>query len=277
MQQKIGKRLGKGATASIYQWGEHHAIKLFKKVIPLEFVQTEFKNTQIVQKTGLPVPDMEEIVQHKDRHGIIMKLLDGPILWDLMNFQPEKGADHIRIFADLHVSTNSTSAAGLDDLKDRIGGMISKLDSISGTTKALVFDILKDLPSGETICHSDFHPLNIIMTSNGPYIIDWTRAAKGDPLADVATTSLLASDYAVLEEIPSQKTFENLYGPAITSYLKGYFQSRDIPFEMLERWKVPILASRISGAALYDATGEIQKTLIKRLQKQLSLVQRQCH
>lgn len=273
MQQKLGKLIGKGKTASIYQWGQHHALKLFDKAIPLQSVQSEFKNTQIVSKTGLPVPDVEEIIQYNDRHGIVMSLLDGPILWDLMNSQSGNSTDHIRIFAYLHVSVNAASARDLDALNDRMNDNISKLDCIPTATKTSVLDILKDLPDGETICHSDFHPLNIIMTSKGPYIIDWIRAAKGDPLADVANTLLLASDYAVLDEIPNQKTVENLYGPALPSYLKGYFQHRDIPFGMLELWKVPIFASRIYAVTFHDSSVEIQKILLKRLQKQLSLVQ----
>ena len=273
MQQNLGKLIGKGATAEIYQWGQNHAIKIFDKAIPLQFVQTEFKNTQIAGRAGLPVPDVEEIIQRNDRHGIIMSLLDGPILWDLMNSQTENGADHIRIFADLHKSIHAASATGLDALHERVSRAISQLDSISDNTKSMVLDILKALPEGETICHSDFHPLNIMMTSKGPYIIDWSRAAKGDPLADVATTMMLASDFVSLEEIPTQKTFKNLYGPAITSYLEDYFQNGKIPFEILELWKVPIYASRISTAAFLDSAAEIQKMLMERLQKQISLVQ----
>jgi aminoglycoside phosphotransferase (APT) family kinase protein len=37
----------------------------------------------------------------------------------------------------------------------------------------------------------DFHPLNVMLSSNGPVVVDWTRASRGDPLVDVAATWVL--------------------------------------------------------------------------------------
>jgi len=45
--------------------------------------------------------------------------------------------------------------------------------------------------SGDTLLHMDFHPLNVMLSSEGPVVLDWTRASRGDPLVDVATTWVL--------------------------------------------------------------------------------------
>jgi aminoglycoside phosphotransferase (APT) family kinase protein len=37
----------------------------------------------------------------------------------------------------------------------------------------------------------DFHPLNVMLSSEGPMVVDWTRASRGDPLVDVAATWVL--------------------------------------------------------------------------------------
>jgi len=40
----------------------------------------------------------------------------------------------------------------------------------------------------------DLHPLNVILSSEGPIVLDWTNAVGGDPIVDVvATWALLAS------------------------------------------------------------------------------------
>jgi aminoglycoside phosphotransferase (APT) family kinase protein len=46
-------------------------------------------------------------------------------------------------------------------------------------------------PHGEAVCHGDLHPGNVIMSPQGPVIIDWIDASRGDPLADVARSVLL--------------------------------------------------------------------------------------
>jgi hypothetical protein len=44
---------------------------------------------------------------------------------------------------------------------------------------------------GERFLHMDLHPLNIILSSKGPIVIDWTNAARGNPMVDVAATWVL--------------------------------------------------------------------------------------
>lgn len=47
------------------------------------------------------------------------------------------------------------------------------------------------LGSGDTVVHMDLHPLNVLMATDGPVVIDWTNAARGDAAVDIATTWIL--------------------------------------------------------------------------------------
>jgi aminoglycoside phosphotransferase (APT) family kinase protein len=50
-------------------------------------------------------------------------------------------------------------------------------------------DWLPEAPiAGDALLHRDLHPLNVLMTSNGPVVIDWANAARGDASYDVADT-----------------------------------------------------------------------------------------
>ncbi|MFD0555751.1 phosphotransferase family enzyme [Stackebrandtia endophytica] len=44
------------------------------------------------------------------------------------------------------------------------------------------------LGEGAAILHLDLHPLNVIVTDDGPHVIDWTNVDSGDPASDVADT-----------------------------------------------------------------------------------------
>ncbi|MGH3647754.1 MAG: phosphotransferase [Micromonosporaceae bacterium] len=47
------------------------------------------------------------------------------------------------------------------------------------------------------ILHLDLHPENVILTDQGPYLIDWRNATEGDPWLDVALTALILGQVAV--------------------------------------------------------------------------------
>jgi Kae1-associated kinase Bud32 len=36
------------------------------------------------------------------------------------------------------------------------------------------------------VVHGDFHPLNIILSADGPVVIDWSNGGEGDPMEDIA-------------------------------------------------------------------------------------------
>jgi aminoglycoside phosphotransferase (APT) family kinase protein len=40
----------------------------------------------------------------------------------------------------------------------------------------------------DVLLHRDLHPQNVILTQNGPVLIDWEGAARGPAIADVAMT-----------------------------------------------------------------------------------------
>ncbi|MCP4579791.1 MAG: phosphotransferase [Deltaproteobacteria bacterium] len=193
---------------------------------------------------------------------------------ELIQTQTEKTVDYAHILADLQFAVNSTPAAGLGSLSKTLTNIIEQLAIIPDTIKSSVYTILKELPNGEAMCHWDFHASNIIMSLKGPFIIDWMGAKKGDPLADVAKTWSIYTDYTVPSEIPTYETLENNYGPFLAAYLKRYFKRGTIPFETLELWKVPIIANRIFEVGFHPSAAEKQELILSRLRKQLSLVRR---
>ncbi|MBN1094319.1 phosphotransferase [Blastococcus sp. TML/M2B] len=46
---------------------------------------------------------------------------------------------------------------------------------------------------GDALLHLDLHPDNVLLTADGPVVIDWTNAARGRPEVDVADAWLAMS------------------------------------------------------------------------------------
>lgn len=68
---------------------------------------------------------------------------------------------------------------------------INTTEAIKEKEKQIVIDILNTLPEGNVICHYDFHPGNIILSTDGPIIIDWMNVLVGNQAADVTRSSMM--------------------------------------------------------------------------------------
>ena len=124
----------------------------------------EARIMRYVAEQGFPVPRIEEV--RADGAEIIMERIDGPVMVDAMVRPPWKLAAHMRLLADLH----------------------DRLHEIEGP------DWLPVMPDGgDRLLHLDLHPLNVIMSPNGPVVVDWPNARRGHPLVDVALTFALVS------------------------------------------------------------------------------------
>ena len=52
---------------------------------------------------------------------------------------------------------------------------------------------LRQVGDGDALLHLDLHPENVVLTADGPFIIDWSNAAAGPPELDVADAWLVLS------------------------------------------------------------------------------------
>ena len=60
------------------------------------------------------------------------------------------------------------------------GGMLPKHFA------AGILTLIDRLPSGDRLCHGDLNPGNVIMTAEGPRLIDWTEAKRAPAVFDLA-------------------------------------------------------------------------------------------
>lgn len=106
---------------------------------------------------------------------------------------------------------------------------------------------LDEIPEDTGLCHGDFHPDNILMTTEGPIVIDWVDATRGNPLADVTRTSLLLTVGALPPgtSAPARRLMEAMRRWFRAAYMRRYFQRRPGDRQQLTAWQPVIAAARL--------------------------------
>jgi len=179
--------LAKGTTADVYAWGEGRVLKLFTERTPWH--ANEVAATRAAHKARLPVPEvMDGLIEVGQREGIVFERVDGPIMTEYLQDHPDQVEDCARQAAELQARIHATEASELPPLIEILHWSIAQADPLEDATRRAVLDLLGGLPGGESLCHNDFHPSNIIVSGRGLVVIDWAIGTRGNPLADHART-----------------------------------------------------------------------------------------
>lgn len=113
---------------------------------------------ELARSHGFPVPHIREVRPD----ALVLERIAGRTMGQAMAGAPWALRRHVRCLADLH---------------DRL--------------HAIPFD-------GGSLLHFDLHPDNVLLSPDGPVVIDWTNAHGGDPASDVAMTWVILETSAGL-------------------------------------------------------------------------------
>ena len=140
---------------------------------------------------GAPVPEVFDV----SGADIVMALAAGPTMVDVLIRRPWTVGAQARLLARLHDQVHAVPA--LDWLPAPFGdgtetgaarGGDAEGDDAGGDGNGR-----EDAAPGGVLLHRDLHPMNVILTADGPRIIDWEGAARGPAVADVAMTWVIVA------------------------------------------------------------------------------------
>lgn len=129
-----------------------------------------------VRSEGFPAPEVFDVSD--DGREMVRERIDGPTMVEHGVTRPWRIPTMGRELAGLHVARHRLAAPSW--LPQAPFGL------------------------GYRLVHLDLHPLNVLIGRDGPIVIDWTNAARGEPLADVALTwALIAAGEVTARHLPS--------------------------------------------------------------------------
>jgi len=274
---KRGQIVGLGRTAEILAWNEKQVLKLFRQGWSLSAVEWEESVARAVSDAGLPVPAVYGLVEVEGRHGIVYERVDGPSMLKELISKPERLEHFANLFARLHTQVHALHIRGLPSQRQQLEKKIHNAKPLSENRRNAALKALRKLPDDDVLCHGDFHPDNILMSTEGPVVIDWNDATRGSSYADIARTLLLLhtpedllADYINQRfELPSKlvgKQIRSIINSFINIYMSQYAKIRSTSSEEIELRRLPIAAARLSEGITEEENRllSIVKTLLKQ-------------
>jgi hypothetical protein len=240
------KPLALGRTAEVYDWGGDRVLKLYFDWCPPHWVENESKVARAVVAAHIPTPAALEIIEVDGRRGIVYERVTGISMLQDMNARPWTSLRHARSLAELQAKINMLSVPGLFPYKDGLMNAIRSAPHLSADLRASVLDLLPALPEGDRLCHGDFHPGNVMLTGNGPVVIDWMAACIGNPWADFTRTSLLLTigpKGAGKQLSPIVRLVIDLFHLV---YVRRYLELLPDPQNERRKWRPVIAAARLN-------------------------------
>ncbi len=242
----LDKPIAYGRTAEVYAWGNKQVLKLFYDWYEFKNIEYEQRIAQAVHASGLTVPLVGEIIRIKDRTGLIYQRIDGFTMEEMLPLKLWRVHHYARQLAGLQAEMHAnTLHAELPGQRERLTEKINRAESLSDDLRDRTLAALESMPEGSRLCHGDFHPGNIIIGKKDAIIIDWVDVSLGNPLADLARTTILVIE--ALETNKIQNSLEKLIARGFhNSYIHRYFSLRPGGEDEYKRWLPIVAAARLS-------------------------------
>jgi aminoglycoside phosphotransferase (APT) family kinase protein len=233
----LGRLLGTGKEAEIFEYGPA-VVKLYKAGRPKRAAFREAGILALLESFGLPVPQVQGVLQIGCRWGMIMSRADepsfgadGPSFANAARLRPDLLPEYLNAMAQLHRSVHAHLGTQFANLKARLAADIGNSALLSSAQREALLERLAAMPEGGRLCHGDFHPLNILGPPGRAIIIDWPNVSCGDPAADVCRSYVLIRSVA----------------PEIAiAYVDAYAAGGSLNRERILTWLPYIAAARLA-------------------------------
>jgi aminoglycoside phosphotransferase (APT) family kinase protein len=257
----LGDVVAEGTRSAIHAYGRGAVVKVPKPDAWMadDWIRCEARYAEAARAAGAPAPRLLGIETIAGRPASVWERIEGPTLWERLRERPERAGVTGRRLADLQLALLELVApVALPRQHDRLVSKIrlaaAKVDP--GLARAL--DLIPEREPRLSVCHGDLHPSNVILGRDGPVLVDWYDASRGDPVADVARTCLLLDSGS--RHLPGSN--DSMLGTLAGAYLERLWEPLALDHDRLERWTginaVARMAEGIASRTLFEAWERLQ-------------------
>ncbi|MEU1370236.1 phosphotransferase [Streptomyces sp. NPDC005803] len=160
---RIGQMLGSGRSADVYELDELWVLRRYRDGLD---ATRELPVMSYLSASGYPVPRLGPQPPSAGPGDLVLQRLTGPTMLEALLSGDIDGAEGSAVLAGLLADLHTVPARLSQDPEDRI-------------------------------LHLDLHPDNVMLTPDGPVVIDWSNTEEGPPALDRAMSALILAQVAV--------------------------------------------------------------------------------
>ncbi|MEA2444566.1 MAG: hypothetical protein QOJ12_1858 [Thermoleophilales bacterium] len=243
----LGEVVAQGSRSCVHAYGRGAVAKVPKPTTPDSWIVFEAEYGEAVRAAGAPAPSLLGIEKISGRQASVWERAGGVSMWQHVVERPDRSAEMGRLLAEVQQGLFElvppvTLPAQRDRLTSKIRWSAANVDpSLTGALALLPADA--DTPR---LCHGDLHPSNVILTDDGPTIVDWFDASRGDRVADVARSllTLLGDGATAPSHLPGSDA--GTLAVLTDAYLLRLREGIDISPDLLSRWQAINAAARLA-------------------------------
>jgi aminoglycoside phosphotransferase (APT) family kinase protein len=254
----LGDLIARGTRSSIHAYGRGAVAKVPHPSTPDGWIESEAEYAEAARGVGAPVPRLLGIEQIAGRAVSVWKRVAGTSMWQRIVDRPGVSSDLGAQLADVQLALfELVPPVGLPSQRDRLVSKIRRSAATLDASLARALDLFTVRTGTPRLCHGDLHPSNIILAKGGPMVVDWFDASRGDPVADVARTSLLLGGSAAAPPRHLPGSSGRTLAVLTDAYLRRVSASLDIDDGQLARWRAIEAVARMAEGVPRDALLEI--------------------
>lgn len=264
------EKIAEGREAEIFSWGEREVLRLYRDPGRRDAADRELLALTAVRSALSRAPAPHGRMDWEGRPGILMERLDGRGLFAEIERRPWRAWSLAKLTGRVHAEVNSVRApTALPELRSEVRRRIEALGEIPQALRARALAVLAELPDGDALCHGDFHLENVVLCREGPVVIDWPNATRGDPCGDFARSSLIYRVGALPPGSPLLVRAGQWIGRGafLRGYQAGYTRSSRFDAAAVRRWAFVRAVDRFADGIPEERAGLLREAA--RLERSL--------
>ena len=187
------KKVGEGFNGQALVSDAHPSVML--KLVTSDLgsalkVEQEFYAAKTAYETGLPTPQVYEIVRNGKDHGYLCQRIEGKKSFArLCTDAPDRISEYAQMMAEYGKALHNTPIAPNEyviPMKTLLKNALQSSPIVTDEQRERLSVLVDDMPDTQNCLHGDFQPGNIIMAGGQHYWIDLGWLSQGWYMMDLA-------------------------------------------------------------------------------------------
>jgi aminoglycoside phosphotransferase (APT) family kinase protein len=243
----LGEVVARGSRSTVHSYGRGAVVKVPDPSTPESWIRYEARYAEAARIAGAPVPRLLGMEEVAGRTASVWEHVEGMSMWQHVVDRPDRSAELGRLLAELQLALfELVPAVALPRQRDRLTSKIRWAAASIDESLVQALELLPPDSAALHLCHGDLHPSNVLLGPEGPMIVDWFDASRGDPVADVARSSLvlLSDGTDPPRHLPGSDG--GTLGAMTDAYLARLSEGLDIDQNLLRRWQAVNAVARMA-------------------------------